>query len=143
MNQSWLNVLHTVSENGSWTRTQYFHYLGTKNKVACLLLVPNYTGYGLACDLLMGAYLKNLILLDHFPSLDLSVRRRSSSGACLPSPASPHLSLMSRPGVNSLHSSGAAPYLNAVSKANPSTHILQLLATVSLRPQLRHHPDLI
>lgn len=45
----------------------------------------------------------------------LDARRRSSPGACLPSSASPHLSLMARPGVNSLHSSGAGPYLNTVS----------------------------
>ena len=45
----------------------------------------------------------------------LDARRRSSPGACLPSSASPHLALMSRPGVNSLHSSGAGPFLNAVS----------------------------
>ncbi|XP_029694614.1 INO80 complex subunit E isoform X3 [Takifugu rubripes] len=42
-------------------------------------------------------------------------KRRSSPGASLPSPASPHISLMSRQGVNSLHSPGAAPYLNTVS----------------------------
>ncbi|XP_075897147.1 INO80 complex subunit E isoform X3 [Nelusetta ayraudi] len=39
-------------------------------------------------------------------------KRRSTPGSCLPSASSPHLSLLSRPGVNPLHSSG--PYLNAV-----------------------------
>ncbi|XP_075897146.1 INO80 complex subunit E isoform X2 [Nelusetta ayraudi] len=39
-------------------------------------------------------------------------KRRSTPGSCLPSASSPHLSLLSRPGVNPLHSSG--PYLNAM-----------------------------
>ncbi|XP_070768188.1 INO80 complex subunit E isoform X2 [Enoplosus armatus] len=41
-------------------------------------------------------------------------KRRSSPGACLPSSSSPHLSLLSRPGVNPLQSSGSGPYLNTV-----------------------------
>ncbi|XP_035498699.1 INO80 complex subunit E isoform X2 [Scophthalmus maximus] len=41
-------------------------------------------------------------------------KRRTSPGACLPSSSSPHLSLLSRPGVNPLHSSGSGPYLNTV-----------------------------
>ncbi|AWO96362.1 putative valine--tRNA ligase-like isoform 3 [Scophthalmus maximus] len=41
-------------------------------------------------------------------------KRRTSPGACLPSSSSPHLSLLSRPGVNPLHSSGSGPYLNTM-----------------------------
>ncbi|XP_034467055.1 INO80 complex subunit E isoform X2 [Hippoglossus hippoglossus] len=41
-------------------------------------------------------------------------KRRSSPGACLPSSSSPHLSLLSRAGVNPLQSSGSGPYLNTV-----------------------------
>nr|XP_020466503.1 INO80 complex subunit E [Monopterus albus] len=41
-------------------------------------------------------------------------RRRSSPGACLPSSSSPHLSLLSRPGVNTLQSSSSGPYLNTM-----------------------------
>uniref|UniRef100_A0AAX7TAK1 INO80 complex subunit E N-terminal domain-containing protein n=1 Tax=Astatotilapia calliptera TaxID=8154 RepID=A0AAX7TAK1_ASTCA len=41
-------------------------------------------------------------------------KRKSSPGACLPSSSSPHLSLLSRPGVNSLQSSGSGAYLNAM-----------------------------
>lgn len=41
-------------------------------------------------------------------------KRKSSPGACLPSSSSPHLSLLSRPGMNSLQSSGSGAYLNAV-----------------------------
>uniref|UniRef100_A0AAX7UUD3 Uncharacterized protein n=1 Tax=Astatotilapia calliptera TaxID=8154 RepID=A0AAX7UUD3_ASTCA len=41
-------------------------------------------------------------------------QRKSSPGACLPSSSSPHLSLLSRPGVNSLQSSGSGAYLNAM-----------------------------
>uniref|UniRef100_A0A3Q3F1T1 INO80 complex subunit E n=1 Tax=Labrus bergylta TaxID=56723 RepID=A0A3Q3F1T1_9LABR len=40
--------------------------------------------------------------------------RRSSPGACLPSSSSPHLSLLSRSGVNPLQSSGSGPYLNTM-----------------------------
>ncbi|XP_056902135.1 INO80 complex subunit E isoform X2 [Takifugu flavidus] len=43
-----------------------------------------------------------------------AAKKRSSPGASLPSSASPHISLMSRQGVNSLHSPGAAPYLNTM-----------------------------
>uniref|UniRef100_A0A4W6C5U4 INO80 complex subunit E n=1 Tax=Lates calcarifer TaxID=8187 RepID=A0A4W6C5U4_LATCA len=46
---------------------------------------------------------------------DGAKKRRSSPGACLPSSSSPHLSLLSRPGVNPLQSSGSGPYLNTVS----------------------------
>ncbi|GAA6229289.1 INO80 complex subunit E isoform X3 [Lates japonicus] len=45
---------------------------------------------------------------------DGAKKRRSSPGACLPSSSSPHLSLLSRPGVNPLQSSGSGPYLNTV-----------------------------
>ncbi|XP_044065067.1 INO80 complex subunit E isoform X3 [Siniperca chuatsi] len=45
---------------------------------------------------------------------DGAKKRRSSPGACIPSPSSPHLSLLSRPGVNPLQSSGSGPYLNTV-----------------------------
>lgn len=48
-------------------------------------------------------------------SLASFLRRRSSPGACLPSSSSPHLSLLSRHGVNPLQSSGSGPYLNTVS----------------------------
>ncbi|XP_037309365.1 INO80 complex subunit E isoform X1 [Pungitius pungitius] len=41
-------------------------------------------------------------------------KRRSSPGACHPSSSSPHLSLLSRHGVNPLQSSGSGPYLNTV-----------------------------
>ncbi|XP_047454773.1 INO80 complex subunit E isoform X2 [Mugil cephalus] len=41
-------------------------------------------------------------------------KRKSSPGACLPSSSSPHLSLMSRTGVNPLQSSSSGPYLNTV-----------------------------
>ncbi|XP_035018644.1 INO80 complex subunit E isoform X2 [Hippoglossus stenolepis] len=41
-------------------------------------------------------------------------KRRSSPGACLPSSSSPHLSLLSRAGVNPLQSSGSGPYLNTM-----------------------------
>ncbi|XP_061574426.1 INO80 complex subunit E isoform X2 [Cololabis saira] len=41
-------------------------------------------------------------------------KRKSSPGACLSSSSSPHLSLLSRPGVNPLQASGAGPYLNTV-----------------------------
>ncbi|XP_071376044.1 INO80 complex subunit E isoform X1 [Centroberyx affinis] len=41
-------------------------------------------------------------------------KRRSSPGASLPSSSSPHLSLLSRPAVNPLQSSGSGPYLNTV-----------------------------
>ncbi|XP_067365646.1 INO80 complex subunit E isoform X4 [Channa argus] len=41
-------------------------------------------------------------------------KRRSSPGVCLPSSSSPHLSLLSRTGVNPLQSSGSGPYLNTV-----------------------------
>ncbi|XP_063344378.1 INO80 complex subunit E isoform X1 [Pelmatolapia mariae] len=41
-------------------------------------------------------------------------KRKSSPGACLPSSSSPHLSLLSRPGVNSLQSSGSGAYLNTM-----------------------------
>ncbi|KAM3613630.1 uncharacterized protein V6R79_002694 [Siganus canaliculatus] len=40
-------------------------------------------------------------------------KRRPSPGACLPS-TSPHLSLLSRPGVNALQSSASGPYLNTM-----------------------------
>ncbi|KAF3692100.1 INO80 complex subunit E Coiled-coil domain-containing protein 95 [Channa argus] len=43
-----------------------------------------------------------------------SVWRRSSPGVCLPSSSSPHLSLLSRTGVNPLQSSGSGPYLNTM-----------------------------
>ncbi|XP_018527868.1 INO80 complex subunit E isoform X1 [Lates calcarifer] len=45
---------------------------------------------------------------------DGAKKRRSSPGACLPSSSSPHLSLLSRPGVNPLQSSGSGPYLNTM-----------------------------
>ncbi|XP_023282068.1 INO80 complex subunit E isoform X3 [Seriola lalandi dorsalis] len=45
---------------------------------------------------------------------DGAKKRRSSPGACVPSSSSPHLSLLSRPGVNPLQSSGSGPYLNTV-----------------------------
>ncbi|XP_034077458.1 INO80 complex subunit E isoform X3 [Gymnodraco acuticeps] len=45
---------------------------------------------------------------------DVTKKRRSSPGACLPSSSSPHLSLLSRSGVNPLQSSGSGPYLNTV-----------------------------
>ncbi|XP_028984907.1 INO80 complex subunit E isoform X3 [Betta splendens] len=42
-------------------------------------------------------------------------KRRSSPGTCLPSSSSSsHLSLLSRPSVNPLQSSGSGPYLNTV-----------------------------
>ncbi|XP_029928960.1 INO80 complex subunit E isoform X3 [Myripristis murdjan] len=42
-------------------------------------------------------------------------KRRSSPGASLPSSSSsPHLSLLPRPGVNPLQSSGSGPYLNTM-----------------------------
>ncbi|XP_054639033.1 INO80 complex subunit E isoform X1 [Dunckerocampus dactyliophorus] len=42
-------------------------------------------------------------------------KRRSSPGMCLPSSSSsPHLSLLSRPGVHPLQSSGSGPYLNTM-----------------------------
>ncbi|XP_028280303.1 INO80 complex subunit E [Parambassis ranga] len=41
-------------------------------------------------------------------------KRKSSPGVCLPSSSSPHLSLLSRPGVNPMHSSGSGPYLNTM-----------------------------
>uniref|UniRef100_A0A3Q0S6T8 INO80 complex subunit E n=1 Tax=Amphilophus citrinellus TaxID=61819 RepID=A0A3Q0S6T8_AMPCI len=44
----------------------------------------------------------------------LQYERKSSPGACLPSSSSPHLSLLSRPGMNSLQSSGSGAYLNAM-----------------------------
>ncbi|XP_072250074.1 INO80 complex subunit E isoform X3 [Leuresthes tenuis] len=45
---------------------------------------------------------------------DGAKKRKSSPGACLSSSSSPHLSLLSRPGVNPLQPSGAGPYLNTV-----------------------------
>ncbi|XP_068998520.1 INO80 complex subunit E isoform X3 [Embiotoca jacksoni] len=45
---------------------------------------------------------------------DGAKKRKSSPGACLPSSSSPHLSLLSRPSVNPMQSSGSGPYLNAV-----------------------------
>ncbi|XP_030015084.1 INO80 complex subunit E isoform X2 [Sphaeramia orbicularis] len=45
---------------------------------------------------------------------DGAKKRRSSPGACLPPSSSPHLSLLSRSGVNPLQSSGSGPYLNTV-----------------------------
>ncbi|XP_073341359.1 INO80 complex subunit E [Pagrus major] len=45
---------------------------------------------------------------------DVAKKRRSSPGACLPSSSSPHLSLLSRPGVNPLQSSGSGAYLNTM-----------------------------
>ncbi|XP_010790109.1 INO80 complex subunit E isoform X3 [Notothenia coriiceps] len=45
---------------------------------------------------------------------DVTKKRRSNPGACLPSSSSPHLSLLSRSGVNPLQSSGSGPYLNTV-----------------------------
>lgn len=71
----------------------------------------------------------------------LDARRRSSPGACLPSSASAHLALMSRPGVNSLHSSGAGPYLNTVSFS--AVVLLKFLATLSWLPLSCRHTDLI
>ncbi|TNN81669.1 INO80 complex subunit E [Liparis tanakae] len=44
-------------------------------------------------------------------------RRRNIPGSCLPSSSSPHLSLLSRPGINPLQSSGSGPYLNTVAMA--------------------------
>ncbi|XP_076010972.1 INO80 complex subunit E [Genypterus blacodes] len=41
-------------------------------------------------------------------------KRRSSPGASIPSSSSPHLSLLSRPAVNPLQSSGSGPYLNTM-----------------------------
>ncbi|XP_013868878.1 INO80 complex subunit E isoform X2 [Austrofundulus limnaeus] len=41
-------------------------------------------------------------------------KRKLNPGACLSSSSSPHLSVLSRPGVIPLQSSGAGPYLNAV-----------------------------
>ncbi|KAM3872894.1 INO80 complex subunit E [Diretmus argenteus] len=41
-------------------------------------------------------------------------KRRSSPGASLPSSSSPHLSLLSRAGVNPLQASGSGPYLNTM-----------------------------
>ncbi|KAF7670107.1 hypothetical protein LDENG_00049730 [Lucifuga dentata] len=46
---------------------------------------------------------------------DGTKKRRSSPGACIPSSSSsPHLSLLSRPAVNPLQSSGSGPYLNTM-----------------------------
>ncbi|KAM4581399.1 INO80 complex subunit E isoform 2-T2 [Odontesthes bonariensis] len=45
---------------------------------------------------------------------DGAKKRKSSPGACLSSSSSPHMSLLSRPGVNPLQPSGAGPYLNTV-----------------------------
>ncbi|KAM9722941.1 INO80 complex subunit E isoform 2-T2 [Menidia menidia] len=45
---------------------------------------------------------------------DGAKKRKGSPGACLSSSSSPHLSLLSCPGVNPLQSSGAGPYLNTV-----------------------------
>ncbi|XP_047217246.1 INO80 complex subunit E isoform X2 [Girardinichthys multiradiatus] len=46
---------------------------------------------------------------------DITKKKKSSPGACLSSSSSsPHLSLLSRPGVNPLQSSSAGSYLNTV-----------------------------
>ncbi|KAM6909936.1 INO80 complex subunit E isoform 1-T1 [Xenentodon cancila] len=45
---------------------------------------------------------------------DGAKKRKSSPGVCLSSSSSPHLSLLSRPGVNPLQASGAGPYLNTM-----------------------------
>ncbi|CAJ1062573.1 INO80 complex subunit E isoform X2 [Xyrichtys novacula] len=64
---------------------------------------------------------------------EFAKKRRSSPGASLPS-SSPHLSLLSRSGVNPLQSSGSGPYLNTV-----SIHLLvcnlSVLGAVTLVPQ--------
>lgn len=62
--------------------------------------------------MLLLSYHTNRVFLNFSCTL---FRRRSSPGACLPSSSSPHLSLLSRPGVNPLQSSGSGPYLNTVS----------------------------
>ncbi|XP_017270950.1 INO80 complex subunit E isoform X2 [Kryptolebias marmoratus] len=45
---------------------------------------------------------------------DGAKKRKMNPGACLSSSSSPHLSVLSRPGVNPLQSSSAGPYLNAM-----------------------------
>ncbi|XP_051921280.1 INO80 complex subunit E isoform X2 [Hippocampus zosterae] len=59
-------------------------------------------------------YSEGEVLRERERERDGAKKRRSSPGTCLPSSPSPHLSLLSRPGVHALQSSGSGAYLNTV-----------------------------
>ncbi|XP_019751682.1 INO80 complex subunit E isoform X2 [Hippocampus comes] len=59
-------------------------------------------------------YSEGEVLRERERERDGAKKRRSSPGTCLPSSPSPHLSLLSRPGVHTLQSSASGAYLNTV-----------------------------
>ncbi|XP_019751681.1 INO80 complex subunit E isoform X1 [Hippocampus comes] len=59
-------------------------------------------------------YSEGEVLRERERERDGAKKRRSSPGTCLPSSPSPHLSLLSRPGVHTLQSSASGAYLNTM-----------------------------